>query len=163
MSSDGGHRTAAAFALSARLDRVRRGRVPRRRGRWARHASATRAFLDGAVAEVRRRGAILQFSSLSMTRALIQYTRGALLEAEADGRAALEAMPHNPVWFVPHAHGWLTQILVERGAVDEAAELIGRVPEPPDPFSRTPVHRARALVASARGEHRVALDQALRL
>lgn len=130
---------------------------------WGDALDEALAFLDGAIAEVRRRGAILQFSSLSMTRALIQYTRGALLEAEADGRAALEAMPHRHVWFVPHAHGWLAQILVERGAVDEAAELIGRVPDPPDPFSRTPVHRARALVASARGDHRSALDQALRL
>jgi len=130
---------------------------------WGDALDEALTFLDGAVSEVRRRGAVLQFSSLSMTRALIQYTRGSLLDAEADGRAALEAMPHQHVWFVPHAHGWLTQILVERGAVDEAAELIARVAEPPDPFSRTPVHRARAIVASARGDHQVALDQALRL
>ncbi|HSU40080.1 MAG TPA: hypothetical protein VLJ38_10940, partial [Polyangiaceae bacterium] len=130
---------------------------------WGDALDEALAFLDGALSEVRRRGAVLQFSSLSMTRALIQYTRGALLDAEADGRAALETMPHKHVWFVPHSHGWLAQILVERGAVDEAAEVIARVPEPPDPFSRTPVHRARALIAAARGDHRSALDQALRL
>src|ERR1041385_1861949 len=113
---------------------------------WGDALDEALGFLDGAIAEVRRRGAVLQFSSLSMTRALIQYTRGALLDAEADGRAAREAMPHERVWFVGHLHGWLAQILVERGAVDEAAELIARVPEPRDPFSRTPIHRARERV-----------------
>src|SRR5581483_1709794 len=130
---------------------------------WGDELDAALRFLDVALADVRRRGAVPQFSSLSMTRALIQYTRGALLDAEADGRAALEAMPHEHVWFVPHAHGWLAQILVERGAVDEAAALVARVPEPADPFSSTPLRRASALIASARGDHRVALEQALRL
>jgi DNA-binding CsgD family transcriptional regulator len=130
---------------------------------WADALDEALGFLDGGIAEVRRRGAILQFSSLSMTRALIQYTRGALLEAEADGRAALAAMPHEHVWFVPHTHAWLAQILVERGSVEEAAELVARVAEPSDPFSKAPLHRAKALIAAARGEHRVALEQALAL
>jgi class 3 adenylate cyclase/DNA-binding CsgD family transcriptional regulator len=122
-----------------------------------------RRYLDSAISEVRRRGAVFQFASLSMTRGIIQYARGALLDAEADGRAALEALPHRNVWFVPHAHGWLAQTLVERGAVDEAATLLESVDAAPDPFSQTPLLRAQALVAAARGDHQAALKHALEL
>src|SRR5581483_8233193 len=82
--------------------------------------------------------------------------------AEADGRAALEALPHRNVWFRPATHGWLALILVERGSIDEAAGLIdsAEASVAPDAFSRTPLLRARALVASARGDHRAALAHA---
>jgi class 3 adenylate cyclase/DNA-binding CsgD family transcriptional regulator len=122
-------------------------------------------LLDATLADVRRRGAVFHFSSLSMTRAIFQYARGALNEAEADGRAALETLPHRNVWFVAAANGWLAQILVERGAVDEAATLLDAV-EPTiasDAFSRAPLLRARALVEAARGDHRTALASALEL
>ena len=122
-------------------------------------------LLDATIDDARRRGAVFHFSSLSMTRAIFQYARGALIEAEADGRAALEALPEREVWFRPASHGWLAQILVERGSVDEAAGLLDTV-EPtvaPDAFSRAPLLRARALVAGARGDHRAALEHALEL
>jgi class 3 adenylate cyclase/DNA-binding CsgD family transcriptional regulator len=122
-------------------------------------------LLDATLTDVRRRGAVFQFSSLSMTRAIFQYARGALIEAEADGRAALEALPHREVWFRWAAHGWLAQILVERGAVEEAAKLVeaGEATVPPDAFSRAPLLRAGALVESARGDHRAALARAVGL
>jgi DNA-binding CsgD family transcriptional regulator len=119
-------------------------------------------LLDQTLANVRRRGAIFHFSSLSMTRAIFHYAQGALIEAEADGRAALDTLPRRNVWFVAAAHGWLAQILVERGAVDEAAELLDAVEPtvPPDAFSRSPVLRGRTLVDAARGDHRAALAHA---
>jgi DNA-binding CsgD family transcriptional regulator len=122
-------------------------------------------LLDSTLADVRRRGAVFHFSSLSMTRAIFQYARGALAEAEADGRAALEALPHRNVWFRLAAHGWLAQILVERGAIDEAAGLLDAVEATvaPDAFSRAALLRARALVESARGDHRAALGRSLEL
>ncbi|MBV9805894.1 MAG: AAA family ATPase [Solirubrobacterales bacterium] len=124
-------------------------------------------FLDPLIQAVQRRGAVFNFSSLSMTRALIHYGRGALGEAEADGRAALEVLPHKNVWFVPHAHAWLAQILVERGELDEASELLGQVAAlldvASDPFSSTPVLRARAMLASAQGNHGAALEASLDL
>jgi class 3 adenylate cyclase/DNA-binding CsgD family transcriptional regulator len=122
-------------------------------------------LLDATLADVRRRGAVFHFSSLSMTRAIFQYARGALVEAEADGRAALDALPHRNVWFRGSAHGWLAQILVERGSIDEAAKLLdrGEMGVAPDAFWRTPLVRGRALVAAARGDHRAALDHALEL
>jgi DNA-binding CsgD family transcriptional regulator len=122
-------------------------------------------LLDATLADARRRGDVFHFSSLSITRAVFQDARGALVEAEADGRAALEALPHRNVWFRPTSHGWLAQILVERGAIDEAASLVAAV-EPtvaPDAFARAPLLRARALVAAARGDHPAALKHALEL
>jgi class 3 adenylate cyclase/DNA-binding CsgD family transcriptional regulator len=122
-------------------------------------------LLDATLADVRRRGAVFHFSGLSMTRGVFQYARGALIEAEADARAAVETLPHREVWFRPAAHGWLAQILVERGAVDEAARLLDAVEPsvPPDAFSRAPLLRGRALVAAARGDHQAALARALEL
>jgi len=122
-------------------------------------------LLDSTLADARRRGAIFHFSSLSMTRAIFQYARGALVEAEADGRAALDTLPHRDVWFRPAAHGWLAQILVERGALDEAAELLDPIEAvvSADAFSRAPLLRARTLVEAARGDHRTALSRALEL
>ena len=124
-------------------------------------------FLDPLIEAVRRRGAVFNFSSLSMTRAIIHYARGALGEAEADARTALDALPHHNVWFVPHAHAWLAQVLIERGELDEASALLGTV-EPlidvaADPFSSTPLLRARSMLAAARGDHDAALDDALEL
>ena len=122
-------------------------------------------LLDATLTDVRRRGAVFHFSSLSMTRAIFQYARGALVEAEADARAALETLPHREVWFRPAAHGWLAQILVERGAVDEAAGVLdaGEASVSADAFSRAPLLRGRALVEAARGDHRAALASALEL
>jgi len=122
-------------------------------------------LLDATLADVRRRGAVFHFSSLSLTRAVFQYARGALVEAEADGRAALEALPHRNVWFHPATHGWLAQILVERGSIDEAAGLLDAVEAsvPRDAFSRAPLLRGRTLVAAARGDHHAALGHALEL
>ncbi len=124
-------------------------------------------FLDPLIEAVRRRGAVFNFSSLSMTRAIINYARGGLGDAEADARTALDALPHHNVWFVPHAHAWLAQVLIERGELDEASALLGSVDTlidvASDPFSSTPLLRARSMLAAARGDHAAALDDALEL
>jgi DNA-binding CsgD family transcriptional regulator len=124
------------------------------------------ALLDPAIAFVQRSGAVFGFSGLAMMRAILEYSRGDLREAEADARTALEALPSRQAWFVRHAHTWLSQILVERGALDEAASLVESARATTDsaePFVRTPLLRAGAVVAAARGDHRAALEQALEL
>jgi DNA-binding CsgD family transcriptional regulator len=118
--------------------------------------------LDATLANARRRGAVFHFSSLSITRAVFHYARGALNEAEADGRAALETLPHRNVWFAASVSGGLAQILVERGNVDEAVALIDAI-EPtvaPDAFSRAAVLRGWTLVDAARGDHHSGLAHA---
>ena len=101
-------------------------------------------FLDPLIEAVRRRGAVFNFSSLSMTRAIIHYARGALGEAEADARTALDALPHHNVWFVPHAHAWLAQVLIERGELDEASALLGNVERADRRRSRSVLEHAAA-------------------
>ena len=122
-------------------------------------------LLDATLTDVRRRGAVFHFSSLSMTRAVFHYLHGALVDAEADGRAALETLPQRQVWFRPAAHGWLAQILVERGAVDEAAGILDAAESSvaSDAFARAPLLRGRAMVEAARGDHRAALAHAVEL
>ena len=122
-------------------------------------------FVDTTLADVRKRGAVFNFSGMAMTRAIFGYARGTLVEAEADARMALDALPHRGVLFTSHTYGWLAQVLVERGAVDEAADVLREVEDAlggiPDEFAHVPLLRARALVSAARGDHRAALADTL--
>jgi class 3 adenylate cyclase/DNA-binding CsgD family transcriptional regulator len=122
-------------------------------------------FIDRTIADVRKRGAVFNFSGMAMTRAIFGYARGTLAEAEADARMALDALPHRGVLFTSHTYGWLAQVLVERGAVDEAADVLLAVEEAfggiPAEFAHVPLLRARALVSAARGDHSAALADAL--
>ena len=125
--------------------------------------STTVRYLDRLIAAARERGAVFNFAGLSMMRAVVHYARGAIREAEADAdaRTALDVLPHRRVWFAPHVHGWSAQILVERGAVDEAAELLQAgeqlIAADADAFERTPLLRGSAMVLSARGDFQGAL------
>jgi tetratricopeptide (TPR) repeat protein len=120
-------------------------------------------FLDSLIELVRRRGAVFNFSSVSMTRAIIHYARGPLADAEADARAALDALPHPNAWFVPFAHVWLAQVLIERGKLDDASALLGnvdtRIDVASDPFLSAPLLRGRSMLAAARGDHRERLSK----
>jgi DNA-binding CsgD family transcriptional regulator len=122
-------------------------------------------FIDTTIADVRKRGEVFNFSGMAMTRAIFGHARGTLVEAEADARMALDALPHRGVLFTSHTYGWLAQVLVERGAVDEAADVLRDVEEAfggiPAEFAHVPLLRARALVSAARGDHSAALADAL--
>ena len=122
-------------------------------------------FIDTTIADVRKRGAVFNFSGMAVTRAIFGHARGTLAEAEADARMALDALPHRGVLFTSHTYGWLAQVLVERGATDEAAEVLREIEETlggiPAEFAHVPLLRARALVSAARGDHAAALADAL--
>ncbi len=131
------------------------------------HLEEPVALLDRLIARARTDGAVFSFAGLLIMRATFQYARGALVEAEADARSALEAIPHRQVWWIAHAYGWLAQILVERGAIDEAAAVAetgeGGLADSADSLSRAPLLRAQAIVAAARGDRGAALHAALAL
>jgi DNA-binding CsgD family transcriptional regulator len=123
-------------------------------------------LIDAAVANARRAGAIFYLAELSWGRGALHFARGALAEAEADAQTALDALPHGAttrLW----AHGLQAQILVERGATEEAAatldageaESLARL----DALARAPLLRARAVVAAAHHHHEAALAAALAL
>jgi DNA-binding CsgD family transcriptional regulator len=118
--------------------------------------------VDRALAALRVRGAVIRLAGASLVRGIAQYARGELGEAEADLHMALDAVSRETAWSVPHACGWLAQTLVARGNLDDAARVLGETTDgTDDPFARTPLLRARSLLAAARGDHRAALDDAL--
>jgi DNA-binding CsgD family transcriptional regulator/tetratricopeptide (TPR) repeat protein len=131
------------------------------------HIEETVLILDTLIAFARRDGAAFNFGGLSIFRAAFHYASGALGEAEADARSALEAVPHRQVSWITHACDWLAQILVERGGTDEAALLVNegeRWTSPQvDSFMYAPLLRARAVLAAARGDHRTSLDESMAL
>jgi DNA-binding CsgD family transcriptional regulator len=123
-------------------------------------------LIDAAVANARRAGAIFYLAELSWGRGALHFARGALAEAEADTQTALDALPHGAttrLW----AHGLHAQILVERGATEEAAATLDAGEAEPlarlDALARAPLLRARAVVAAAHHHHEAALAAALAL
>jgi DNA-binding CsgD family transcriptional regulator len=123
-------------------------------------------LIDAAVANARRAGAIFYLAELSWGRGALHFARGALAEAEADTQTALDALPHGAttrLW----AHGLHAQILVERGATEEAAATLDAGEAEPlarlDALARAPLLRARAVVAAAHRHHEAALAAALAL
>jgi DNA-binding CsgD family transcriptional regulator len=76
--------------------------------------------VDAALAVARESGSVPMFQLASWMRALVQYRRGALGEAEADAQGALDAADEQ--WFTAPV-AVLVDALLERGALDEAERL----------------------------------------
>ena len=117
------------------------------------HYEAAAGVVDQAVAEARRRGAVYMFSGASMVRASIRLAAGELMDAEADARASVEALPNRVAMLMPLSFGVLAEVLVERGSLEEAAAVLaeagadGELPEsftfiPPDQLARDAAPRA---------------------
>jgi DNA-binding NarL/FixJ family response regulator len=80
------------------------------------------ALLEGALTDVRLRGSLLGFSTLSTFRSMAQLRRGQLDEAETDAQAALDAASLGGWGFgSPGLLSFLVDVLLERGEVDAAA------------------------------------------
>jgi DNA-binding CsgD family transcriptional regulator len=82
------------------------------------------AVWDAVIAETQRLGAILPFAAAACFRGEIFALRGALREAEADLRAALDiSIEHGfdvgRAWITAH----LVEVLVEQGELEPAAEI----------------------------------------
>jgi ATP/maltotriose-dependent transcriptional regulator MalT len=118
--------------------------------------------LEQALADARSRAAIPAVAYLTSRRGWVQLRRGAVAQAEADGRTALELLTvHGIPLGIPSALGLLMEALVERGEADAAeAELRGAaigeeiLPGPTSNF----LFEARGLVQLARGRTREGLD-----
>jgi DNA-binding CsgD family transcriptional regulator len=121
--------------------------------------------IDILLAEARRRGPVFTFAGILVQRVLFGLAGGKLVEAEADARMALDALPHRDLFLMPHAHGRLAHVLVERGAVEEAAAVLAEaeavVGPIPERFSHVSLLRARSVLAGINGDHRRALSDAL--
>lgn len=87
-----------------------------------------------AIAEARRLGSPTAFVWASAWRTAAYCRRGRLLEAEADGRAALESGDQYLAGYGQRlARTWLALALTEQGRLDEAHAELSQVPEPDPP------------------------------
>jgi DNA-binding CsgD family transcriptional regulator len=95
-------------------------------------------------AAARRRGAVREMNGISLLRASASANRGALADAEADARWALERAEgiHRM-----HAVSEVIRVLVERDALDEAERELGQLE---DPERSRSAEAARLLMARGR-------------
>jgi DNA-binding CsgD family transcriptional regulator len=103
---------------------------------------------EDLLTDARRRGALQEMIGICALRASASTNRGALADAEADARWALERAEG---MYRIQAIGELIRLLVERDALPEAEQQLAQVP---DPGASRSVEAARLLMA--RGVLRVA-------
>jgi DNA-binding NarL/FixJ family response regulator len=117
--------------------------------------------VDAVIADASKRGAAFNFSGALMLRAMLGIGLGSLVEAGCDARTAIDALPHRDAMFTPSAYGWLVHVLVERGALDDAAAALAAIEADvgviPERFLYAPVLRSRGMLSAARGDHQAAL------
>jgi DNA-binding CsgD family transcriptional regulator len=138
---------------------------------WAECYDEAQVLLDAAVAEARAAGNGLVLPAVLGIRASLALRRGDLTAAEADARALLDAPgPPAPPLQQSRAASVLVDVLVERGALDEAWQTFAPLAADPVGTSRTlnmPRHaRGRLLFAQGRyaqalGEFRAAGEVAI--
>ncbi len=84
------------------------------------HPRADRAFAQ-AFADARARSSVIGFARLSCMRAMLEYRRGALAEAESDARSAVDIGMAPGYRVARMAHGpLLDAALIAQGRLDEA-------------------------------------------
>jgi ATP/maltotriose-dependent transcriptional regulator MalT len=81
-------------------------------------------WLDVCIADARARGSLIGFLQAVAMRSEAYYRLGELAEAEADARAALEAGVPGRWVLAPVAVGALARVLIDRGQLGEARELL---------------------------------------
>jgi DNA-binding CsgD family transcriptional regulator len=128
--------------------------------------AAAAPIIEELVVDARRRGGALAFSSASVWRGSLEHATGALIEAEADARLAFDGRPPHVYMETPWLYGLLAQVLVERGAVDEASRILADFETEVDSFreddrNHAILFRARAHVALTKGHQRAAVTDAL--
>lgn len=124
--------------------------------------------LDNVVAELtrfvedaRRRGSPFVLCAVSTVRALAHLRGGDLGAAEADARAALEATVFNQS-FVQLTYAVLAEVLIERGELDEAGEVLGRAMQPdelPNVLHFNNIFLPRSRLQRMRGDVEAALAE----
>src|SRR4030095_11872146 len=84
---------------------------------------------DALRAEAYRKGSVFTIGSVPLWRGYTQYLRGDLAEAESEMRASLETMG---LWGMPSpwTAPFLAEVLLERGALDEARTLLDNAGSP---------------------------------
>ena len=84
--------------------------------------------MERAFAEARRRGSAPGFATASSWRAWIALREGSAAEAEADARAAYDALPAG-TWSQSECSACLVEVLIERGGLEEAQTILDAAEE----------------------------------
>jgi DNA-binding CsgD family transcriptional regulator len=118
--------------------------------------AAAKHFLDQALCGASAAGSAPAFIGASGQRALLNCRRGALVEAEADARAALEASElHGGQIWQAHTLAALIDVLLARGQRTQAAAELEHALGSRDP----PAGNQGALLIEARGRLRLELGE----
>jgi ATP/maltotriose-dependent transcriptional regulator MalT len=125
-------------------------------------ADEAERLADEVLADARRRGAALAFMEASAVRAQVLYERGRLVDAIADAQVSLDGMGSGWQAWVPLPQAYLALSLIERGALDEADEVLAeatRYLAGNDSHGiNTFFHFARGSLRLVRGDARAAFD-----
>lgn len=116
--------------------------------------------LDRELEAARGRGATFEWALWSAFRAIGSYRRGAIFEAEAEGRTCMAlAEAHGSPYGLAAGTAYVVDCLIERGALDEAAELVDGTGFGAPPAELPPMYTVNLLLWS-RGRLRTARDEA---
>ena len=128
---------------------------------------AARDVYDAALADARARGSVFAFALASLLRGGAAYLRGALVDAEADLRLAIEACEANGLAAgLPTPFAYLADTLIERGDLDGAAGALARVAageEFPETVHLISFRTSRARLRILQGRTREGLAELLEL
>ena len=116
--------------------------------------------LDRELEAARARGATFEWALWSAFRAIGLYRSGAVFETEAEGRTCVAlAEAHGSVYGLAAGTAYVVDCLIERGALEEAAELL-ETSGFGDPAGSLPPMYTANLILWSRGKLRTARDEA---
>lgn len=122
---------------------------------------------DAQRAEAHRKGSLMRIGGVHLWSGYTHYLRGDLAEAESELRASMETLAQ---WGMPTQLQWtspvLAEILVERGAIDEARVLLdaaGTAPERSDHTVLLDQAHMRLLLAEGRPDEALEYGEAFEL
>lgn len=125
---------------------------------------AAEAALRDAAAKMTARGSPLGLAMASAFDAFARHRAGELASAEAAARSSLE-LPAEADWGIanPIAAAALAAVLVERGDLEDARALLGRLQDgfDPDVMPSQALRESRAKLRMAEGDPRGALEELL--
>jgi DNA-binding CsgD family transcriptional regulator len=87
---------------------------------------AAKHHIDAVLADARSRGASLAFAEAALMRALVCYAAGRVNDAMVDAQIAVEGMNRGWHALAPTALATLVHCMIERGELDQAADMLSR-------------------------------------